>query len=466
MKKTMFILTVLLMAGISILATSPRDLKFDPLQFKPPEPERFVTDNGIVVYFLEDHQLPVVTASAYFKGGEAYDSPGKAGLADLTANLLRSGGAGERTPVQVDEDLDFVDAGVTTSASNETILVNMNTLKKDVDMVFEIMSDIIIRPRFDSAKMELEISNLKNGIIRQNDDPGTVTRRIYYETVYKAHPYGQNPTLSTVGTISRNDIMAQHDEYYTPDNCYMAIAGDMTIDEVKELIEKYFSDWKKGNDDIVSPSMAVMNYTPGVYYAKRDMNQAHIRFGQMGLDSKNPDRYAMDVMNFALGGGGFSSRMTNMVRTTSGLAYSVGTYAYNRPFGGTFFAYCQTRAEAAGKALRMMLDIIKDVKENGITEDELKLAKESIINGYVFGYDTPSKIVNDRAYKDLLGFPPDQLERDLKAYQAVTLADCNRVAQKYLEPDKMVIIITGNRELFDEPLEDFGPVTRVSLEIN
>nr|MBN2276886.1 insulinase family protein [candidate division Zixibacteria bacterium] len=465
MKKAFLTIIIWLIGILSVMAVNPRDMKFGPLQFKPSEPVRFVADNGMVVYFLEDHQLPVVSAAFYFKGGDIYDSPEKSGLAELTANLMRTGGAGDRTPDQVDQDLDFVAANISFNSGNEVLIVNMNCLRKDIHPVFGILADILIRPMFDSAKFSLEVSNKKDEILRQNDDPGQITRRVYYETVYKGHPYGRGPTLASMGLITRDDVIPQHRMYYTPDNSIVAITGDMTLDEVKALIGKYLKEWAKGTGRPAPPEMAVMKYTPGVYYAERDMNQAHIRIGHLGLDDKNPDRYAMDIMNFALGGGGFSSRMTGLIRTTAGLAYSVGTYSYNRPYGGTFFAYCQTRADATGQALKMMLDIIRQVKNEGITADEMNLARESIINSFVFGYDTPAKIVSDKAYKELMGFPSDQMEKDLAAYHAVTLEDCNRVAREYLKPDSMVIIITGNKEMFDQPLEAFGPVTDVSLEI-
>jgi predicted Zn-dependent peptidase len=439
-------------------------MTFPPLKFQPPEPVRFVTDNGLVVFFLEDHQLPVLTATAFLHGGSAYDPPGKAGLAEVTAQLLRSGGAGQRSPEQVDEDLDFVATRISSSASDDQLSLNVNAMKKDAELAFEILSDMIISPMFDTGKVSLELSNKAEEIRRQNDDPGQVTRRIYYQTVYTGHPYGVFPTLATIGNISRDDILSQHRKYYSPDNCILAVSGDMTLEEIKRLVNKYLGGWQKSGVTIQTPAMATMQYMPGVYYVERDINQANIRLGHLGMDIKNPDRYAVDVMNFILGSGGFVSRMANQVRTTAGLAYSVGTYTYNRPLMGTFFAYCMTRADAMAQATRMILDIINEVKENGITTEEMDLAKESIINNFVFNYDTPGKIVSAQAYFEFYHFPPDQLEKDVEALQAVTLEDCTRVAKEYLSPDKLAIVIVGNKELFDQSPNTFGPVTEVSLE--
>jgi predicted Zn-dependent peptidase len=465
MKHFMFLIIAAISLAASVSAQNPREMTFEPLTFTPPEPVRFETDNGLIIYFLEDHNIPVFTIQAYFHGGEVYDSEAKAGLAELTARLMRSGGAGERSPEEVDFDLDFVGASIHSNALSEQLTVSLTCLKKDIDTVFEIYADIILRPQFDSAKLALELSNKNDEILRQNDNPNAVTRRVYYETVFAGHGYGLNPTLASIKNLSRDDLIELHQMYYAPDNCIMAVSGDISLDDLKNLIEQYFGDWPQGNSAIEPPADAAMQYQPGVYYARREANQAFIRFGHLCMSDKNPDRFAMQVTNFAMGSGGFTSRMINQVRTSAGLAYSVGSYLFNRPYMGTFFGYCMTGAGTMGQALQMMMDIIEEVRADGITEEELKNAKESIINSYIFNYDTPAKIVNHKAYLEIMGFPPDQMQKSVEAYQAVTLDDCRRVAAEYLHPDKFAVIIVGDRNQFDQPLENFGPVTEVSLEI-
>ncbi len=465
MKKRLMIMVGLTVLAASIFAVNPRDMKFPPLEFKPTDPVRFETDNGMVVYFYEYHELPVVMATAYFRGGDVYDPADKIGLASLTAALMRSGGAGTRTPDQVDFDLDFMAASISSSSGSDYLNVGYSSLKKDVAAGFAMYSDIITKPRFDSSKMALEVSNRKEQIRRQNDNPGNVTRRVFYQQVYRGHPYGYFPSLKTIDNITGNDIGSHYARFYAPDNCIMAIAGDLTLKEVKALLKTNFSGWKKTGGKIEPVAKAAPQFKPGVYYAERDINQAQLRLGHLCLDTHHPDRFAMEVLNFALGGGGFTSRIMLEVRTNAGLAYNVGTYLYNRPLTGNLFAYCQTRADAMGQALTKITDIIKEIKQNGITEDEMIMAKESIINSFVFNYDRPDEIANARALLELQGFPPDQLERDMAAYQAVTLEDCRRVATQYLDPEHMVIVITGNEALFDQPMSNFGPVTKVSMDI-
>jgi zinc protease len=466
MRRKIVLYSILIVAIVlSVYAENPRDMKFPPLKFVPPSPIRFQTDQGLTVFFLEDNELPVVTVDVFFHGGKVYDPADKAGLSEITARLVRSGGAGQRSPDQVDADLDFVGIDMSSNSSNDELSLNLHCLKKDIGLAFEIFSDMMTNPMFDSGKVALEISNAEDLIRRQNDEPGPITRRVFYQTVYTGHPYGIYPTLASMNSISRSDIMMQHKKYYCPDNAIMAVSGALTLDETKNLIGKYLGKWKKAGIKLAEPPMATARFRPGVYYAKKDINQAQIRLGSLCMDSKNPDRYAMDIMNFALGGGDFNSRLTKQVRTTAGLAYSVGSYAYNRPYMGSFFSFCLTKADAMGMALNMMLDIIRDVKEHGITQEEMELAQESTINSFVFNYDTPQKIASAAAYYELHGFPADQLEKDLEGYRAVTLQDCDRVAAAYLNTDSIAIVIVGNAALFDEPLDTWGPVDTVSMEI-
>jgi len=465
MKKVILFGAFIMMLAVSASAVNPRDMTFSEIEFDAPEPERWVADNGMVIFFLEDHQLPVLIAHVVIRGGEVYDPEDKVGLASITASLIRSGGAGERTPEQVDADLDFVGAGISSSAADEGLTFDVRALRKDVDQVFSIFADMLIDPKFDSAKTALEISNRKDRILRQNDDPGSITRRVYYQTVFTGHPYGRYATLATTDKISRADIIAQHAKFYSPDNCILAISGDMSSDEAHALIDKYLGAWKSSGFKPEPVPQAIPQFKPGVYYAEKEMNQAHIRFGHLCMDDKNPDRYAMEIMNFVLGSGGFSSRLTKQVRTTAGLAYGVGSYNYLRPLMGTYFGYCVTRPDAMGQATKMMFDIIDEVKKNGITAEEMEIARDATINSFIFNYDTPAQVVISKAYMEYNGFPLDQMERALVNYKAATLEDCNRVAREYLDTENIVIIFTGNKELFDMQPEEFGPVTNVSMEI-
>jgi predicted Zn-dependent peptidase len=465
MRRPLILSAIVMLLAVSSMATNPRDMQFGELEFNPAQAVRFETDNGIVVYFLENHELPIVYGALLFKGGTVHDPSEKIGLADLTSTLMRTAGAGDRTGDEVDEALDFVAASIDVSAGMHSFAATFSCLKKDIDLTSALMADILISPVFDSVKMALEISNANDAIRRQNDNSWSIARRVFNQYLYGKHPYGNYATLASLDRIGRDDVKALHQTYFAPDNCIMAVMGDLSEDEVRAIVAQKFGAWEKGDNSIPPVADAQAEYVPGVYYAEKDISQANIRFGHLGLDNRHPDRYAFQVMNFAMGGGGFSSRLTKQVRTTAGLAYTVGSYQYTRPANGAFFGYCLTRADNMSLAAQMMLDIIADVKANGITAEELEIAKESIINSYVFDYDSPGELVRAYANLELMGFPPDQLQQNLAGLKAVTLEDCNRVAAEYLDLDNIVMVVAGNKEMFDKPLETFGPVTAVSMEI-
>ncbi|HOP08144.1 MAG TPA: pitrilysin family protein [candidate division Zixibacteria bacterium] len=461
----LLIFTASLLLCMAVQAVDPRDMKFEPQEFTPPQPERWELDNGLVVFFLPNDEIPIFTARALFHGGTIYDPSDRAGLSEVMTSAMRSGGAGGRTPDAIDEALDFVAADISANASSDRLSFGMRCLIEDIDSVSVLFADVLMKPDFDSTKTAMELSNLENEILRQNDNPHAVSRRVFYQTVYKDHPYGRYATLKSIAGIGVSDVASQHDAFISPSNCILSISGAISSENVKQLVEKLFGDWTGPTVVPITDLKAADQFTPGVYYAEKDINQANIRFGHRCLDDHNPDRFAFDVMNFALGGSGFTSRLTREVRTTQGLAYSVGSYLNNRPLGGVFFGYCQTRADQLSQALNSMLEIIRQVRDSGITQEELSLAKESIINNFVFNFVTPSQIVNAQAELEFDGFPVDQLSRDLEAYREVTREDCNRVAREYLQPDHVAIVVVGQRTMFDKPLEQFGKVIVVPMEI-
>jgi predicted Zn-dependent peptidase len=206
------------------------------------------------------------------------------------------------------------------------------------------------------------------------------------------------------------------------------------------------------------------NGSGGIFQINKDISQTNIRFGHIGIDNMNPDRHAIRVMNHILGGGGFTSRMMGRVRSDSGWAYSVGTRFTTAVQPGMFYASCQTKAETTSKALALMKWVVEDLVENGITNEELAIAKESILNSDVFQYVTPSQIVNRYAWLEYYGYPSDQLKKNVEAIRAVTKADIEAVARKYLHPDKLTILAVGPIDQFDAPLSGFGSVTTLELE--
>lgn len=460
---TIFIFVLLFSQSFSQIK-DPRTFKFQPIKFEPPFPTRFTLDNGMVVYFLEDHKLPVITMNALVKTGRIYETEDKVGLAWITGEVMRTGGTSSLTAEEVNEALDYIAATVETQVGLEQGTASLHCLSKYLDEALKIYSEILKSPRFDQEKVSLEKEKVKEEIRRQNDRPDSIAFREFHKLLYPDHPYGRMPTLQTIDNITKEDLVNFHQRFFHPNNMILAVSGDITPDQLKDKLTKYFGDWEK--KDFVLPTTPVvdLSFKENINYIFKDINQTNIWIGHLGYKQDNPDRFALHVMNFILGGGGFTSRLTNQVRVEQGLAYSVYSYFNKRKDLGGFFAVCQTKGETTFKALSLMREVIKKLQESGATEQELKLAKDYIINSEVFRYSTPEKIVNQQTQLEFDGFPFDQMKKDIEEIKKVSLADVNRVAKEYLHPDKMIILLVGNKDLFEKPLSELGETKEIKLE--
>ncbi len=464
-KITLGIITIVLSATSLAGAQNPyAKWQFDDINFNPPVPERFELSNGLVVFFLPDDQLPVVTMSAIIRAGEAYVPVGKAGLGGIVGEALVTGGTESRTPDEVDEQLEFLGIQWSGTVNMESAEFSMQCLAKDYPTALSLLADLLIRPGFEQSRLQLAIDNTLEDLRRQNDSPGRIIRREFNRLVYGDHPYGCTPDEKSVSGITRVDVRAYYDAYFHPNSTILAVSGDLETAQLKSSLEKAFAGWSRGD----SPTLAIPDPvppTPGVYQIEKDISQTNLRFGHLGIDRHNPDRHAVRILNHILGGGGFTSRMVGKVRSDSGWAYSVGTAfgTSNKP--GVFLASCQTKSETTTKALALMQWVIDDLKKNGIKEDELTTARESIVNSDVFNYDTPVEVVENYAWQEYYGFPADQLKLDLAAIRAVTKADVDAAAQKYLDPSRYVVVAVGKSAEYDAPLSKFGTVQTINLDV-
>ncbi|MFH1891702.1 MAG: pitrilysin family protein [Candidatus Zixiibacteriota bacterium] len=464
-KLAAFLVIVLVLFGacMPLFAQDYKSVKISELEFKVPDVDRFELENGLIVYFYEDHTLPVVALDAMLRLGEIYVPFGKAGLAELCGELLRTGGTGSTAPDDFDQMLDFVGASLRSSAETESGSVNLRTLKKDVELGLRLMAEMLKDPLFDSEKFDIAVENKLEEIRRENDNPNLITRREFYKLLFPDHPYGRSGTEATVSAITRDDLVEFHRKFYHPNNCIIALSGDLTRQEAEQLIKKYLGDWKK-SDSALPEFPGIKKPVPGTYYVFKDLNQTYFRIGHPGISRTNPDRYAVQVMNFILGGGGFISRMSNTIRVQEGLAYFVGSNFYQMDHSGSFYAACQTKAETTSRAIELMIAEIEKLIAGGVTEKELETAKNSILNSDIFSYSTPQQIVSQQASLEFYGFPPDELTKRIEEIKAVTADDVKAAAAKYLHPNALIVIVVGNEALFDKPLSTFGLVTNVKIE--
>ncbi|HEY4744972.1 MAG TPA: pitrilysin family protein [Desulfuromonadaceae bacterium] len=444
---------------------NPRTMTFPELHYDIPKAERVVLACGIPVYLLRDPELPIVTVSAMVRAGTVFEPAGKAGLAGLTASVMRSGGAGNLSPEQMDDELEFMASSVESGIASDVATVSLTSLTKNFDRTLRIFNDVLLRPAFNEKRVDMARKHLIEGLRRQNDDPKEIADRELVKAIYAGHPLGAVPTFDTARDITRQDMIAFHDRFFRPDNMILAVAGDFDRDSlIRELNTLFVKPAAAAPLVVPEIPQPAQLFSSEVLYARKDVNQTVIRMGHLGITKDNPDIYAVRVLDYILGGS-FTSRLMMEIRTNQGLAYNVDSrFDVGRRFTGTFIAETETKAETTAKTISLMEEIIGGMTKAPVTDAELKAAKEYIINSFMFGFTSPASIVTQRARLEFYGYPAGYLENYRANIARVTTADVLAAARKYLRPAAFKLVVVGDAARFDKPLSTLGPVRELDLK--
>lgn len=474
MKRLIITLLVLALTAAAVAAPVSKGsqvvagLKGPEIKWSIPEVgkdvQREVLDNGIIVYAMPDHRLPLFSVSAMIHCGDAYVPLEKMAIPGLAATVMRSGGSTSMPVDSLNAILESIGGMLEIRSGYDNARASLDVMAKDIDLGLRLMADLLRNPAFPDDKLDLAKEQLKTDIRRRNDNPGGITGREFSHLLYGDHPSGRIVEWSYIKPITRTDLAAYYDAFFAPNNLMLGITGDFDPAQLKTLLNKYFGDWKK--KEIVLPEIPKVDNTPkpGVYEVFKDINQANIRFGHLGIDRENPDRYAVGVMNYILGGGSFTSRITSKVRSDEGLAYHAGSsYFTDGRDLGTFNADCQTKSSTAYKAVRLMVDEVNRIRTEPVGDEELNAAKDSYINRYIFNFTTPAQIVGQLMSLEFDNRPPDLLQRYLDNIRKITKEDILRVAKTYLKPENLSFVIVGNPAGFEKPMDEFGKVTTIQL---
>jgi zinc protease len=434
-----------------------------------PKPERYVLANGMTVFLLEDHELPRVQASAIIRTGTRNEPGAKTGLADITATVMRSGGTAARPGDRLDDELDRLAVTVETGMSRASGSASVACLKEDAERAFTILADVLANPAFPEDKIDLEKEQNRASIARRNDNPmgihGREMRRLLFG---KNSPYARIVEYETIDSIKRDDLAAFHKEFYQPENVILGVWGDFETAKMKALIESTLGKWARGGRQRppVPAVDASLGQKPGVYFIeKEDVNQSSIGMIRLAGKQNDPDYYANVVMADILGGG-FASRMFNKIRTELGLAYaSSANYSGGMDVPGTLSAFVGTKSETTMKALEAMRAVIRSMTEGEVTDEELRLSKESILKGAAFDYASTGQVVNRLMTYEYYGYPADFLQRFRAGIEKVTKADVLASAKKWLKQEEFLTLVLGKSKDFDQPLAKLGPVTNVDVTI-
>jgi zinc protease len=450
------------------VAANWKQIKIPPLPaFKPQEPKRIALSNGMVIFLQEDHELPLIDGSITIRGGGLEVPADKTGMIGIYGNVWRLGGTEKLTGDQMDDYLESRAARVSAGGGMESTSLSWSCLKDDFNDVFNLAVDLLQHPAFREDKLTLAKTQARSGIARRNDDIDSIVGREMTKIAYGPdNPYGRIAEYDTIAAITRDDLVNFHKQHISPNNMIVGVSGDFDSAQMEAALRKAFESWPKGQPDS-PPKVEFRDPKPGVYFAeKSDVNQSEIRMFHLGIQKNNPDLFAIDVMDEIFFSGGFSSRMMNEIRTKRGLAYSAGG-AMSSPFNhpGIFYLSVGTKSQSTVEASQATEQMVRNMDKEPPTDAELRRAKDSILNAFIFRVDSKDKILSERMTYEYYGFPADWLERYRAGIEKVTLADVTRVAKQYIHPDKLAKLIVGNAQEFDKQLSTLGPVTTLDISI-
>lgn len=409
------------------------------------KPVRFTTPNGMTVLVLEQPYLPIIQFHALVKVGSAQDSSGKAGLANLVASLLDEGTT-TRTAGQIAEQIDFVGGALGAKAGEDFTTVSARVLKKDRELGVTLLADILLHPAFPEKELVRVKTQLLGEIQSEQDAPDLIAGKAFNQLVFDGHPYRWpvNGTETSLPTITKADLEQFYAREYLPNRTILAIVGDITVEQAKTLVAAQFGAWKAGPQPARTAGTPQPVDKPTVQLIDKDLSQATIMLGHLGISRTNPDFYAVTVMNYILGAGGFSSRLMDSIRDNQGLAYSVGSAFDARLMPGTFFVSLQTRNETANQAISGVLKELNGMRKAPVTDEELADAKAYIMGSFPLRLETTAKLADILSQVEFYGLGFDYFTQYPRWIERVTKEDVLRVATQYLHPDRYALVVVGN----------------------
>lgn len=436
-------------------------------EFKPQQPKRISLKNGIVLFLQEDHELPFVSGSVLIPGGSRDEDPAKCGLIDLYGQSWRTSGTAKMSGDAMDDLLEAKAAHIETGGDADSTALSWESLKADTDQVYDLAIDLLFHPKFDNQKLMLAKQQVATAIVRRNDQEAEVAGREAAKLVYGAtSPYARQPELATIGKVTVADLQAWHDKSIGG-KLIVSISGDFDSAAMEAKLRATFEALPLARPNPVRHD-TFPGPTPGVYFInKEDVNQSQVIIAGIGLERHNPDLPSVSMMNDIFAGG-FASRLFQKVRTELGLAYEVGGgmgAGWDHP--SSFEAVVLTQSPSTVEAIQQTYKVLDGLVSQPFTEEELKRAKDNILNSFLFRYDTKDKVLAERVRLEFYGYPADYLETYRAALEKVTVADLNAVAKKYIHPDKYAVLVVGNGPEIKPGLDELhmGSVHTIDIAI-
>lgn len=417
-----------------------------PIQnWTPPVVEKSKLENGFQLYLLEDGALPIFQAKLFIQVGSTHDPITHSGLSELTANLLIGGGTLSKTPQEVDEWLDEQSIHLDVEVDQELTVITISSLAPQWERALDFLWEVVWQPRWDSERFQLFQRQAEEALRREEDQPDLILSKAFQKTIYgEGHPWALYPTAQTLQQITIPKIKEYYQRYFHPNEMLLAMAGDFSKERVRKWFQIKGSPIPAHKVDHPNWSLIPFQNKSETKWISKELTQSFIEVGHLSLERHSEDRYAYGLLQYILGGDPFTSRLGKDIRKDQGLAYSVYSHWEANPVRGLFKVHVETKAENQGKVLQRIQGHLTRISQEGnITAEELQMAKEALLNQYIFLFDSPFKAVALQTRVDLLGFPTDYLQRYPQKVQAVTLPEVQEVAKKYLDPKGLKTVIVG-----------------------
>ncbi len=423
----------------------PDDIAFPEIVFEPPSAQDYRTElQGIPVYLAPSSELPLVTISLTFRGGGYLEDPAQIGLASMTGQLMRTGGTASLSPEELDEELAFLAANVSSGVGGSTAACTLNTLTSNLDASFELFMQMVREPGFDEERFEVLRDQTVEAMRQRNDDGLQIALREWDFLLFgEDTPEARRPTQRTIDSITTDDMRAFHKRIFHPGNMIVAVSGDFEPREMLTRLSNAFAGWERG-DAVPKPTTNNHAFNPGIYYIEKEQTQGQVLIGQRGITRDDPDAIPVQVMNDILGGSGFTSRITNRVRTDEGLAYTAGSVFRNRVDApGDFISYFFSNTTTVALAGRTVLEEIDRIRDEAVQTDELETVKSNIIETFPRRFESSASVLSTFVNDEWTGRDPNHWPTYRQRVSDISPEDVQRVAREYLQPDEMAMLIVG-----------------------
>ncbi len=427
----------------------PEAIEFEVLEYTPPRAADFrrMLSDGTIVYVAESHEFPLINVSVTFKGGDSLDPAATPGLASMMARMVREGGAGDMNPATFDEKLDFLATEMSVSSGNTFTTARMNSLSDNFDESLKLFVTMLRKPAFDKQRLEVVKARLLESLKQRNDNASSILAREWKAMLYgRKHFEASQPTALSVEEISREQLQKIHAQIIHPGNMIVAVSGDFAVEEMLEKLAKAFDGWERG---AVAPDPKVPEAVliPGLYHVQKDIPQGKVVLGKRGIVRDDPDAIPLLLLNEILGAGGFTSRLMQKVRSNEGLAYSVRSILSQRVnYPGAFQATFESKNQTVALATKIVLGEIALIRQQPVTDEEIEVAKQGLIETFPRQFESKPTTLQVFVNDEWTNRPKDYWRTFREKVKTVTKDDLLRVAQKYLDPSQMAILVVGDWE--------------------